>query len=86
VVRIKALEEQIPKSDQRVKEAFVEALRFESGQFAQGLKGQELDKEDQELGRGERGRGGFWVKGVFLDGVMYAYTIVCIRYMLYYLL
>jgi hypothetical protein len=39
VVRIKALKEQIPKRDQRVKEALVEALRFESRQFAQGLKG-----------------------------------------------
>jgi hypothetical protein len=65
VVGIKALKEQIPKSDERVKEAPIEALRFESGQFAQGLEGKQSDKEDQELGWSERRRG-FWVEGVFL--------------------
>ena len=77
MVPVKALKEQIPKSDQRVKETLVEALRFESGQFAQGLERQELDKEDQELGRSERRRGwwGFWVAGRF-----FRWYLVCIYY------
>jgi hypothetical protein len=68
---MEALKEQIPKRDQRVKEALVEALCLESRQFAQGPQGQELDKEEQELGRSESRAGecGFWVKGVFLDGI-----------------
>jgi hypothetical protein len=70
VVAIKALKEQIPNGDQWVKEAIVEALRFESRQLAQGLEGQESDKEEQELGGSENRRWwcAFWVKDVFLDG------------------
>jgi hypothetical protein len=71
VVRVKALKEQIPEGDQRVKETVVEALGLESGQPAQSAVRQQLDKEGQQLGRGERRLGGseFWVKGVFLDGI-----------------
>jgi hypothetical protein len=70
VVAIKALKEQIPNGDQWVKEAIVEALRLESRQLAQGLEGQESDKEEQELGGSENRRWwcAFWVKDVFLDG------------------
>ena len=85
MVRVKALKEQIPESDQRTKEAIVEALIPESGQLAQGSVRQELHKEEQQLGWREGGRG-FWLKGVFLDGIWYAYTIICIHYVLYSLL
>lgn len=70
MVRVQALKEQIPEADQGVKEAVVEVLALESGQFGQGLVGQELNKEEQEMGWGERRLClGFWNKGVFLDGM-----------------
>src|SRR5467141_39859 len=74
VVRVEALKEQIPERDQRAKEAVVEALGLESRQLAQGAVRQQLDKEEQQLGRGEGGLGGrgFWVQGVFLEGMWYA--------------
>jgi hypothetical protein len=84
VVGIKALKEQIPEGDQGVKEPVVEALGLESRQSAQRPARQELDKEEQQLGRSEWRLGeGFWLKGVFLDGIQYAYIILCIQYMLY---
>ena len=88
MVRIKALKEQIPEGDQRAKEAIVEVLISEGGQFAQGAVRQESDKEDQQLGRskGRLGGWGFWLKSVFLDDMKYAYTIICIHYVLYSLL
>jgi len=67
VIRVKALKEQIPEGDQRVKEAVVEAFSLESRQLAQSAVRQQLDKEEQQLGRSEGswGGGGFGLKGVF---------------------
>ena len=53
VVVVKALKEQIPKSDQGIKEAVVEPFGLESRQLEQRSVGQELDKEQQELSRSE---------------------------------
>lgn len=73
MVRVKALKEQIPEGDQRVKQAVVEALGLESRQLAQSAVRQQLDKEAQQLGRTEGGLGrggkGFRVGSVFLDGI-----------------
>jgi hypothetical protein len=71
VVRVKALKEQIPEGDQRVKQAVVEAFGFERRQLAQRAVRQQLDKEEQQLGgsEGRRGGCGLWLTGVFLDGI-----------------
>jgi hypothetical protein len=84
VVRIKPLKEQIPEGDQRVKEAVVEAFGLECWQFAQGAVRQQLDKEAQQLGgrEGRWGGGFFLAAGVFLDGIWYAYNIICIPCMI----
>ena len=68
MVVVDPLKEQIPEGDQRGKQALIEGERFEGGELEQGAAGQELEKNAQQVIRGERwSLGGFGFLGVFFD-------------------
>ena len=79
VVGVEALVEQQPKADQGSEQPVVERTVFEGGQSVQGAGRQQLDKEPEQLGGAGAGRR-IGLTGVFFE---YAYTSICIRYMLY---
>ena len=53
VIRVEPLKEQIPEGDHRGKESVIKGELLESGQFEQSMAGKHLEKELQQLGRGE---------------------------------